>query len=112
MTVLAELGTADPIETAAPKRFKSFNAAQWHAKRIERRRYVIADPVRDYLCHRTLQRHDRREDHSLITRPQHGIDIDDIGCCAFAGTGNRRLRFEFGNFGEPQLTWRSFRFDL
>ena len=40
----------------------------------------------------------------MIVRQDHRIDIDDIGCCAFAGTGNRRHRFEFGNFGKLQLT--------
>src|ERR1700722_13851569 len=103
MAVLAELGTADPIEAAAPKRLESFNAAQRLTKRIERRRYIIADPVRDYLCHRTLQRYHRREDRPMIVRQDHCIDTDDIGCCAFAGTGNRRQTFEFSNFGKLQL---------
>jgi hypothetical protein len=56
----AELGTTDPIEGAASKRLKSFNAAQRHPQRIEPRRYIIADPMRDYLRHRTLQRYHRR----------------------------------------------------
>ena len=47
MAVLAELGATDPIEGAAPKRLKSFNAAQRLTQRIERRRYIITDPVRD-----------------------------------------------------------------
>ena len=102
MAVLAELGTIYPIEGAARKRLKSFNAAQRHAQRIERRRYIIADPVRDYLCHRTLQRYHRREDRPMIVRQDHCIDIDDIGCCAFARTGNRRHRdpeqYSLGDF--------------
>ena len=112
MAVLAELGTTDPIERAAPKRLESFNAAQRHTQRIERRRYIIADPVRYYLCHRTLQRYHRREDHPMIVRQDHCIDINDIGCCAFAGTGNRRHRFEFGNFRKLRLAGRTFGFDL
>ena len=86
--------------------------AQRHPQRIERRRYIIADPVRYYLCHRTLQRYHRREDHPMIVRQDHCIDIDDIGCCAFARTGNRRHRFEFSNFGKPQLAGRTFEFGL
>src|SRR4029077_18355288 len=98
MAVLAELSTADPIEAAAPKRLKSFNASQRHAQRIERRRYIITDPMRDCLCHRTLQGYYRREHHSMIIRQAHCSDIDDIGCCAFAGTADRRHCIEFSNF--------------
>ena len=38
----------------------------------------------------------------MMIRQEHCIDIDDIGCCAFAGTGDRRHRFEFSNFGAAQ----------
>src|ERR1700751_4338175 len=112
MSVFAELGTADSIERAASKRLKSLNAAQRHPQRIERRRYIIADPMRDYLCHRTLKRYHRREGHPMIVRQDHCIDIDDISCCAFARAGNRRYRLEFSNFGKLQLAGRPFGFDL
>src|SRR6478735_7539592 len=68
MSVLAELGATDPIEAAAPKGLKNFNAAQRHAERSECRRYIIADPVRDCVCHRTLQRYHRRENRPVTTR--------------------------------------------
>ena len=44
----------------------------------------------------------------MIVRQDHRIDIDDICCCAFAGTGNRRHRFEFSNLGKLQLAGRTF----
>jgi hypothetical protein len=42
----------------------------------------------------------------MFIRQEDGIDFDDVGCPAFAGTCDWRQRLESANFGEPQLTER------
>ena len=46
----------------------------------------------------------------MIVRQDHCIDIDDIGCCAFAGTGNRR--HSLNSAISESCNWQGERSDL